>query len=134
MGEIPTLKTRAELNRNIMLYELLSDYEILHLQLQRCARKIISRISSCCRKRSTRPTTSEEPQMPGSFWKPLEVYAETFLYDDQLEKDQNVVTRLYDWLSSKISQNDIETDIAHQKHWKKRHLKKKDDQDNDDSD
>ncbi len=134
MGEIPTLKTRAELNRNIMLYELLSDYEILHLQFQRVARKIISWISKCCRKRSTQPTTSEEPQMSESFWRPLEVYAETFLHEDQLEQDKFFLIRFFDWLGSKISQNDIETHIAYQKHWKKRHLKKKDDQEYDDID
>jgi hypothetical protein len=134
VGEIPTLKTRAELHRNIMLYELLSDYEILHLQLQRIAREVVSLISRCCRKRCARPTTFEELQMSESFWRPLRVYAETFIHLDQLEQDNFFLIRFFKWLGSKISQNDIETHIAYQKHWKKRNLKKQPGQENNDVD
>ena len=44
VGEIPTLKTQAKLHRNIILYELFSDYEILHFQLKRVARNLLSRM------------------------------------------------------------------------------------------
>jgi hypothetical protein len=134
VGEIPTLKTRAELSRNIMLYELLSDYEILHLQLQRIARKVVSLIRWRCCRRYSRSISPEELQMSKQFWRPLQVYAEKFIYENLLEHDKGFLIRFIIWLESKIFQTDIETHITYEKHWKKRNLKKKGDQENQDRD
>ncbi|CAF3844759.1 unnamed protein product [Adineta steineri] len=57
VGEIPTLKTQAQLNRNIIFYELLFDYEFLHMQLKGFVRYLFRRIRygrfpfCCCRCR-----------------------------------------------------------------------------------
>ena len=51
VGEIPTLKTQAKMHRNLIYYELLSDYEYFHLQIKMVWRGLKwqwRRVCACC--------------------------------------------------------------------------------------
>jgi hypothetical protein len=54
VGEIPSLEDRGRLWREQMLYDLMSDYEIMHLQFRRFVNFVFRhcRRLCCCRKRT----------------------------------------------------------------------------------
>jgi ferredoxin-thioredoxin reductase catalytic subunit len=123
VGEIPTLKTQAKLHRNIMLYELFSDYEIFHLQLKRVARNILSRMrrymcgSCCC-------PNIEPNRLKPSAWL-CEVHEDDEIEDDQSLNKQMFLVKFVRWLSEVIAEDDIQSSITIEKHYKKQHQRPK---------
>jgi hypothetical protein len=117
VGEIPTLKTQAKLNRNIMLYELFFDYEIFHLQLKRVPRTLLSRIRkymchACCRR-----NIRSGLHKPSSWL--CEVDARDAIDDDQLPEHQCWPVKFYNWLVTAIQEDDIQSSITTEKQYQK---------------
>jgi hypothetical protein len=126
VGEIPTLKTQAKLHRNIMLYELFSDFEILHLQLKRVARNILSRMRRymcgpcCC------PNIGPNRVKPSAWL--CEVHEDDEIDDDQSLSKQMFLVKFYRWLVAVIAEDDIQSSITIEKHYKKQHRRPKEEQ------
>ncbi len=123
VGEIPTLKTQAKLHRNIMLYELFSDYEIFHLQLKRVARNILSRMRRymcghcCCHDIGPN-------HLKPSAWL-CEVHEDDEIDDDQTLDKQMFLVKCYRWLIAAVAEDDIQSSITIERHYKKQHRRVK---------
>jgi hypothetical protein len=121
VGEIPTLKTQAKLYRNIMLYELLSDYELLHLQLKSIMRTFIWRVRTatcpfycfcCCR--------CNPPDNAQSFWS-CQVHA----LDYENENLQpGFIVRWFNRIMAWLTEEDIDSLVSNAKTWRKKNAAK----------
>jgi hypothetical protein len=131
VGEIPTLKTQAKLHRNIMLYELFSDYEILHLQLKRVARNVLLRMRkymchACC------PNIGANRLKPSAWL--CEVHEDDEIDDDQSPDKQMFLVRFARWLGEVIAEDDIQSSITIEKHYKKQHRRPKEEKEQEEED
>ena len=115
-----------------MLYELFSDYEILHLQLKRIARNILSRIRKYGCSRCCCSNVTPDHQKPSSWL--CEVHVKDTIEDDQTEANQIFPKRWYNWLAAKISEDDIQSSITIEKRYKKLHRSVKEESEEEDDD
>jgi hypothetical protein len=132
VGEIPTLKTQAKLHRNIMLYELFSDYEILHLQLKRVGRNILSRLRKYMCHRCCCPNI-EANRLKPSAWL-CDVHEDDEIDDDQSSDKQMFLVKFARWLSAVITEDDIQSSITIEKHYKKQHRRPKEEKEQEEED
>jgi hypothetical protein len=132
VGEIPTLKTRAELQGNKMLYELFFDYEILHLQLKIIARFLL-RLLYCACCRCYNPNIKSGRPKPSAWL--CEVHVNNDIEDDQSTNTENFMKKFSRWLTNTITEDDIQALIIIERNYKKDHpdkKKKKDEEEEED--
>ena len=117
VGEIPTLKTQANLHRNIILYELFSDYEVLHFQLKRIARNLLSRMRRYMCGRCCCPNVGRNRHKPSAWL--CDVHVDDEIGDDRSPNKRMFLVKLYKWLRTALSEDDIQSSITIEKHYKK---------------
>ncbi|CAF1095351.1 unnamed protein product [Adineta steineri] len=119
VGEIPTLKTQATLQRNKMLYELFFDYEIFHLQLKKIPLLFLYLLQ--CRACRRRPDSGiQSHRTKPSPWL-CEVHVTDEIDDDQSPNAKCFVTKYFKKLQNFIKEDDIQSLIVTERKYKKYH-------------
>ncbi len=135
VGEIPTLKTQAKLQRNKMLNELLFDYEIFHLQLKLIGRIILRPFLSCACCRSYHLNNKSQHVKPSAWL--CEVHVDDELEDDQSQDSMSFIHKFFKWIVNTITEDDIQSLITTERNYAKHHRQRKTEdekKDNDDDD
>ncbi|CAF1113423.1 unnamed protein product [Didymodactylos carnosus] len=141
VGEIPTLKTQAKLHRDIMLYELLSDYEILHLQIKRLYRFLIKYClcqccclfslecyKRCCPHCTVSYQDYDKQYLPiyyPTFWM-CKVHSRSAIEVNQDPQQAWFGKRWWTWLETRFTENDIQESIVYEKQYKGMHKQNQD--------
>jgi hypothetical protein len=122
VGEIPTLKTQAKLNRNIIFYEMIFDYEFLHMQIKLFTRCLLRRIRHaefpfcCCRYHcSARCST-----LTKCLCCDCAVRARDYITRSQHRRDQFFLGRWMEKIDGWLVEKEIQSAITCQKEWKKK--------------
>ncbi len=135
MGEIPTLKIQANLQRNKMLYELFFDYEIVHLQLKIVARFFLYLIQCRACRRDFDSNIKSHRTEPSAWL--CEVHVNDEIDDDQSADAKWLITKAFNWIQNSITEDDIQSLIITERNYKKHHRemeKEKDKEDKNDDD
>ncbi|UJR19978.1 hypothetical protein I4U23_023112 [Adineta vaga] len=119
VGEIPTLKTQAALQRNKMLYELFFDYEVFHLQLKIIARAFLYFLTCrACRSRSNSSNQSRRTKRAFSLY---EVHVNNEINVDESLQTTGCIKKFLKWLRDTVTEDDIQSLIVVEKEYKKNH-------------
>jgi hypothetical protein len=132
VGEIPTLKIQANLQRNKMLYELFFDYEILHLQLKIAARFFLYPIQ-CLACRPDDDSNIESRRTKPSAWL-CEVHVNDEIDDDQSADAKSLITKAFKWILNSLKEDDIQSLIITERNYKKQHPEMEKEKDKNDDD
>lgn len=134
VGEIPTLKTQAKLQRHKMLYELFFDYEIFHLQLKIIARTFLSLLQRCTCGRVFGSNIHLHRPKPSAWL--CEVHVNDEIDDDKSSDAESLFAKFFKWIRNAITEDDIQPLIIAERNYKRNHPKmtKKDEEENDDDD
>ncbi|CAF3996479.1 unnamed protein product [Adineta steineri] len=119
VGEIPTLKIQATLQRTKMLYELFFDYEIFHLQLKTLARCLLYLFT--CRAYHQRSNSSNQSHRIGLPFSLCEVHVNDEINDDQSLDAGGPVKNYFKGLRDTITEDDIQKLIVVERNYKKYH-------------
>lgn len=133
MGEIPTLRTQSELQRNKMLYELFFDYEIFHLQLKIVARfflYLLSKCFACCR---CFDSNIKSHRAKPSAWL-CQVHVKDEIDDDQSSDAEWRIVKFFKWIQNTITEDDIQSLIITERNYKTLHPEMKNEKDKSDDD
>jgi hypothetical protein len=121
-GEIPTLKTQAKLNRNIIFYEMIFDYEFLHMQIKLFARCLLRRIRHgefpfcCCRCHCSAQCST----LTKCLCCDCAVRARDYISRSQHRRDKFFLVRWMEKIDGWLVEKEIQSAITCQKEWKKK--------------
>ena len=110
VGEIPTLKTQAKMYRNLIYYELLSDYEYFHLQVQMFFRGLkwqYHRICSCCCRRKSPSMESRQAA--------YKIDSRYYLNENRHRDNMSRWNKFLFWLKKTFAEEPIQSDIERAK-------------------
>lgn len=122
VGEIPTLKVQAQLNRNIIFYELLFDYEFLHMQCKRFVRSLIRRIRysafpfCCCRCHCV----TQYSTLTKCICCDGGVHTRDYISSSQHPRDRFFLARWMDKIEGWLIEKEIQSAVVYQKKWEKK--------------
>ncbi len=123
VGEIPTLKTQAQVNRNIIFYEMLFDYEFLHMQLKLFFRCLLRRLRygefpfCCCRWNCP----SQCSTLANCICCDCAVRARDYTSRSRHRRDKFFLSQWMKKIDGWLVEKEIQSAITYQKEWKKKH-------------